>query len=44
MGDEVYYDMKEGLIFRLMEIKGVDHLPWVTSNAVKLEKKGYKMH
>lgn len=31
MDEEVYYDLKEGLIVRLMQMHQVDHEPWITA-------------
>lgn len=31
MDEEVYYDLKEGLIIRLMQMHQVDYEPWITA-------------
>ena len=31
MDEEVYYDLKEGLILRMMQMHQVNHKPWITA-------------
>ena len=32
MDEEVYYDLKEGLLTRLRQINNIQHDPWITAN------------
>ncbi len=35
MDEQVYYDLKEGLIIRLMQMHQVDHEPWITAEEAR---------